>query len=164
MLSNEVIVHFDMLRGCMEHRVLSQMNTTHVVVVKGNQTLNRKPRSFKILLSHTTSHVAFSHKKDITRELYYNVYCGDMVEMIQMLLTKEYTLRIADTPYGFRMAGSSYDDEPFRFKQLEKMVKDFVESTTTSLWRIMFFHSMDQGYSVAQALRSHCHGLENLVW
>ena len=23
------------------------------------------------------------------------------------------------------MAGSSYDDEPFRFKQLEKMVKDF---------------------------------------
>ena len=62
------------------------------------------------------------------------------------------------------MAGSSYDDEPFRFKQLEKMVKDFAELTTTTLWRIVVFHSMDQGYFVAQALRSRCHGVENLAW
>ena len=73
----------------------------------------------------------FSHKKDITRELYYNVYCGDVAEMVQML-SKEYTLLVADIPYGFRMAGSSYDEEPFRFKQLEKMVKDF-ENLTTSV-------------------------------
>ena len=105
----------------------------------------------------------FSHKKDITRELFYNVYCGDMVEMIQKL-PKEYTLLIEDIPYGFHMAGSSYDDEPFRFKQLEKMVKDFAELTKASLWRIVVFHSMDQGYSVAQALRSHFHGVENLAW
>ena len=106
----------------------------------------------------------FSQKKDITRELYYNVYCGDVAEMIQKLPKKEYTLLIADIPYGFRMAGSSYDDEPFRFKQLEKMVKDFADLTTASLWRIVVFHSMDQGYSVAQALRSRCHGVENLAW
>ena len=49
----------------------------------------------------------FSHKKDITRELYYNVYYGDVAEMIQKLPKKEYTLLIADIPYGFRMAGSS---------------------------------------------------------
>ena len=66
----------------------------------------------------------FSHKKDITLELYYNVYCGDVVEMITMVPKKEYTLLVADIPYGYRIAGSSYDDEPFRFKQLEKMVKD----------------------------------------
>ena len=106
----------------------------------------------------------FNHKKDITRELYYNVYCGDVAEMLQKLPKKEYTLLIADIPYGFRMAGSSYDDEPFRFKQLEKMVKDFAELTTATLWRIVVFHSMDQGYSVAQALRSRCHGVENLAW
>ena len=53
--------------------------------------------------------------------------------MIQKVSKKEYTVLIADIPYGFRMAGSSYDDEPFRFKQLEKMVKDFVELTTASL-------------------------------
>ena len=106
----------------------------------------------------------FSHKNDITRDLYYNVYCGDVADMIQKLPKKEYTLMVADIPYGFRMAGSIYDDEPYRFKQLEKKVKDFADLTTASLWRIVIFHSMDQGYSVAQALRSRCHGIENLSW
>ena len=107
----------------------------------------------------------FSHKKDITKDLFYNVFCGDVaVEFSSKLPKKDYSLLIADIPYGFRMAGSSYDDEPFRFKQLEKMVKDFAELTTASLWRIVIFHSMDQGYSVAQALRSRCHGIENLAW
>ena len=106
----------------------------------------------------------FSHKKDITKDLFYNVFCGDVAELSSKLPKKEYSLLVADIPYGFRMAGSSYDDEPFRFKQLEKMVKDFAELTTASLWRIVIFHSMDQGYSVAQALRSRCHGIENLAW
>jgi DNA modification methylase len=106
----------------------------------------------------------FSHKKDITKDLFYNVFCGDVTELSSKLPKKEYSLLVADIPYGFRMAGSSYDDEPFRFKQLEKMVKDFAELTTASLWRIVIFHSMDQGYSVAQALRSRCHGIENLAW
>ena len=88
----------------------------------------------------------FSHKKDITRELYYNLCCDDVAEMMK-LLPKEYTLLIVDIPYGFCMVGSSYNDEQFRFKQLVKMVKDFVELTTTSLWRIAVFNSMDQGYS-----------------
>ena len=35
-LSNEVIVHFNMFRACVEHWVPSQMNTAHVVEVKGN--------------------------------------------------------------------------------------------------------------------------------
>ena len=105
----------------------------------------------------------FSHK-DITKDLFYNVFCGDVADMISKLPKKDYSLLIADIPYGFQMAGSSYDDEPFRFKQLEKMVKDFVELTIASLWRIVIFHSMDQGYSMAQALRSRCHGIENLAW
>ena len=92
------------------------------------------------------------------------MYCDDVVEMIQILRKKEYTLLVADIPYSFRMAGSSFDEEPFRFKQLEKMVKDFADLTTAGLWRIVVFHSMDQGYFVAQALRSRCHGVENLAW
>ena len=106
----------------------------------------------------------FSHKKDIICDLYYNVYCGDMADMKEKLPRKDYTLLISYIPYGFRMAWSMYNEEPFIFKQLEKMVKDFAEMTTTSLWRIVIFHSMDQGYSVAQALRSRCHGIENLAW
>ena len=106
----------------------------------------------------------FSHKKDITQDLYYNVICGDVVEMIQKVPKKESTLLIADIPYGFQMVGSSYDNEPFRFKQVEKMVMDFAELTTASLWRIVVFHTMNQGYSVAQELRSRCHDIENLGW
>ena len=87
----------------------------------------------------------FNHKKHITRDCYYNVFCGDVFDIIQIVPKKEYTLMIGNIPYHFRMAGSSYDDEPFRFKQLEKMVKDFAELTTAPLWRIVVFHSMDQG-------------------
>ena len=106
----------------------------------------------------------FSHKKHITKDLYYNVFCGDVANMSSKLPKKDYSLLIADIPYGFRMAGSSYNDEPFRFKQLEKMVNDFAELTIVSLCRIVVFHSMDQGYSMAQTLRSCCHGIENLAW
>ena len=43
----------------------------------------------------------FNEKKDITvQDLYYNVICGDVVEMIQKVPKKEYTL-IADIPDGF---------------------------------------------------------------
>ena len=39
-LADEVIVHFYMLRACMEHRVPSQMNIAHVVAVRGNRILD----------------------------------------------------------------------------------------------------------------------------
>jgi hypothetical protein len=34
-------------------------------------------------------------------------------------------LPIADIPYGFRLAGSINDEEPYKYAQLDKMVKDF---------------------------------------
>ena len=39
-LSDEVRVHLDMFRACVEHRIPSQMNTAHVVLVKENQILD----------------------------------------------------------------------------------------------------------------------------
>ena len=60
-----------------------------------------------------------SGTKKISFELYYNVYYVDVLEIIQTVPKKDYTLLIVDIPYGFCMAGSSYDDEPFRFKQLQ---------------------------------------------
>ena len=106
----------------------------------------------------------FSHKLDVTKDLFYNVYNSDVADMLEVLPKKDYTLVIADIPYGFRMAGSSYDETPFLYKQLDKMIKDFAHLTTALIWRIVIFHSMDQGYSVSQALRSTCHGVENLAW
>ena len=48
-----------------------------------------------------------SHKKDITCYLYNNVYCANVANMKEKLPRKDYTLLIADIPYGFRMVGSS---------------------------------------------------------
>ena len=41
-----------------------------------------------------------------------------------------------------------YDDVPYKYPQIEKMVKDFVELTLAPLWRIVIFHSMGQSLSV----------------
>ena len=46
----------------------------------------------------------FSHKKDFSKDLYYNVLCGDVADMSLKLPKKDYSLFIADIPYGFRMA------------------------------------------------------------
>ena len=37
-----------------------------------------------------------------------------------------------DIPYGFRISGSTYDNVPYKYPQIEKMVKDFVESADPS--------------------------------
>ena len=64
-----------------------------------------------------------SHKKDITNHLFYNVFCGDVGELSSKLPKKEYNLLIADIPYGFRMAGSSYDDDHFDLNSSRKWSK-----------------------------------------
>ena len=43
----------------------------------------------------------FGHKKDFTRDLYNNVYCGDVAEIIHILLTKEYILLIHGIAYSW---------------------------------------------------------------
>ena len=71
---------------------------------------------------------------------------------------------LANIPYGFHLAGSVNDDEPFKYTQLEKMIKDFAELTTTPLWRVVIFHSRDQSYLVSKALMTTCHAVEGLTW
>ena len=55
---DEVIMHSDMLCACMEHWVLSNMNTAHVVTVMGNQILDGNTHIFNILLNQAALHVA----------------------------------------------------------------------------------------------------------
>ena len=86
---------------------------------------------------------SFLHPSDSLHSLSYSVYCGDVAEMTRLLPRKEYSLMIADIPYGFRLAGSINDEEPFKYNQLEKMIKDFAKLTTAPLWHIVIFHSWD---------------------
>ena len=47
-------------------------------------------------VEHYGSFKKFSHKNYISWDLYYNVYCGDVLDMIHILAMKEYTLLIID--------------------------------------------------------------------
>ena len=58
-----------------------------------------------------------------------------------------------------------YNDVPYKYPQIEKMVKDFAELTLAPLWRIVIFHSMgNDSQSVATALKSHFHAIEHMHW
>ena len=76
---------------------------------------------------------SFSHPSDNLHALSYRIYCGDVSEMQRLLPRKDYSLMIADIPYGFRLAGSINDEEPYKYNQLEKMIKDFASLTTMPL-------------------------------
>ena len=84
--------------------------------------------------------------------------------MLSILPKRYYTLLIADILYGFQITGSMYDDVPYKYPKIEKMVKDFAESTLAPLWRIVIFHSMGQSFSVKTALKSRCHATEHMHW
>ena len=107
---------------------------------------------------------SFSHLADSLHSLSYSIFLGDVADMQQILPKKEYSLLIADILYGFRLAGSINDDEPFKYTQLEKVIKDFAKLTTAPLWRVFIFHSRDQSYSVSKALMTTCHAIEGLTW
>ena len=107
---------------------------------------------------------SFTHPSNSLHSLSYSVFCGDVADMGTILPRKDYSLLIADIPYGFRLAGSVNDEEPFKYIQLEKMIKAFAKLTTAPLWRVVIFHSRDQSYSVSKALLTTCHAVEGLTW
>ena len=73
--------------------------------------------------------------------------------MFDILPKRHYTLLVANIPYGFRISGSTFDDVPYKYPQIEKMVKDFAELTLAPLWRIVILHSMGQALLVTTALK-----------
>ena len=86
----------------------------------------------------------FLHRANPFRQLYYSVFNGEVGDMLEILPKRHYRLLIVDIPYGFRIMGSTYDDMPYKYPQIEKMIKDFAKLTLTPLWRIVIFHSMGQ--------------------
>ena len=107
---------------------------------------------------------SFLHTSNPYRQLHYSVFNEEVGNMISILPKRHYTLLIVDIPYGFRITGSMYDNVPYKYPQIEKMVKDFVELTLAPLRRIMIFHSMGQLLSVTTALKSRCHAIEHMHW
>ena len=109
-------------------------------------------------------HKSFTHPTNSLHSLSYSVLCGDVADMLKLLRKKEYSMLIADIPYGFQLAGLVNDEEPFKYIQLEKMIKDFARLIMAPLWRVIIFHSRNQSYSMSKALMTTCQAVEGLTW
>ena len=116
------------------------------------------------LLEDSETVKSFLHRSDPFKQLHYSVFNGEVANMLDILPKRHYTLLVTDKLYGFRITGSMYDDVPFKYPKIEKMVKDFAELTLAPLWRIVIFHSMGQSLSVTTALKARYHATEHMHW
>ena len=95
----------------------------------------------------------------------YTVGVGDVRLLEQILKPQNYTLAVADIPYGFNAPGSDFDDVPFSEQDVLDMVKSFARVTTSNIWRFVIIHSLQQANAVMTALNKVCNaGVEAGIW
>ena len=71
---------------------------------------------------------------------------GDCEKLAIIFPKKEYSLVIADIPHGYNIPNIEYDIDPYTYQAFSKVVMEFIEVTTSPLWRFLVFHSdMQQG-------------------
>ena len=76
---------------------------------------------------------SFSHPAISLHSLSYVVFFDDVADMSRVLPKEEYILLIANIPYGFRLAGSINDEDPYKYSELQRMKKEFANLITTPL-------------------------------
>ena len=95
----------------------------------------------------------------------YSLNVGDVRLMDQFVQKQKYTLAVADVPYGFNLPGSEFDDVPFSKTDLVEMITKFAASTTSTIWRFVVIHSLQQTNAVLEALAETCNcGVEAGIW
>lgn len=95
----------------------------------------------------------------------FTVNVGDVRVLQSVLEKKNYTLAVADVPYGFNAAGSEFDEVPFLEQDVSEMVTSFAEVTTAPMWRFVIIHSLQQTTGVIAALNKTCNaGIECGIW
>ena len=67
--------------------------------------------------------------------LKYKVIVGDCANIANLVPKKEYALVIADIPHGYNMKNITYNCEPYTYQLFNKVVLEFMEVTTSPLWR-----------------------------
>ena len=73
--------------------------------------------------------------------LQYQVIFGDCENIVNLVPKKEYSLVIIDIPHGYNIQDIVYDGELYTHQSFNKVVKGFVEVTTSSLWRFLVIHT-----------------------
>lgn len=98
------------------------------------------------------------------RSCYYSVIIGDVKDMLGCAPKRDYSLAIADIPYGYRLKGSVNDEVAYSYAQINLMIQSFKQLTTSNLWRMVVFHSTNQAAAVAKAMKDNLHGYEVGAW
>jgi hypothetical protein len=75
---------------------------------------------------------------------------------------RDYTLILADIPYGLQMKRCLHNDAAWGENELGEMVRAVKFVTTSPIWRIIVIHSIDQYDVVRKVLHKECNaGVNN---
>lgn len=95
----------------------------------------------------------------------WGVKIGDVRGLHLLIPTKDYTLAVADIPYGYKFNGAENDEEPFSEEDCEYMMNSFLDCNTSPIWRFVIFHSTTQSEMVHRVLKKFCNaGVEIGIW
>ena len=98
-------------------------------------------------------------------ELSYELVVGDVRQEEAAFSAQNFTLAIADIPYGFNVDGSENDDVRFELQDILEMVESFKRRTSAPNWRFVVVHSQQQTSFVMEALDQVCNaGIDGGIW
>ena len=122
---------------------------------------NRKS-NMNVVAIRTSAHVWTNADGEIFN---YTMNVGDVRQLDNILEKQNYTLAVADIPYGFNAPGSEFDKVPFSEQDVKDMVSSFANATTSPIWRFVIIHSLAQASCVMAALSQVCTaGVEAGIW
>lgn len=99
-------------------------------------------------------------------DILYEIHCKDAKTLHEYIPKRDYTLMLADIPYGFNVSGCLHDDSvAWGQEEVSTMLRSFKVVTTARLWRVIIMHSIDQYAAVKTVLEAECNGgTQNCVW
>ncbi len=117
----------------------------------------------------TREQTDFEHFELFDQHNLYQVIHGDCTKLVDCIKAQDFTLIIADIPYGFKIKDSRFDDEPFKVKDYTDFIEGLLKVTTAKHWRLVTFHSSMQFGLVEACSKKYFGspdqaGYENMVW
>lgn len=99
-------------------------------------------------------------------DILYEVHSKDARVLHEYLPKRDYTLVVADIPYGFDLPGCLHDDSvAWGQPEIASMVRAFKVVTIAKLWRVIIIHSIEQYAAVKAVLEAECNGgIQSGAW
>jgi hypothetical protein len=95
----------------------------------------------------------------------YHIFNKDVRNLPQYMLRRDYTLILADIPYGLQTKGCKHDDLAWGEQELGNMVRAAKFMTTAKDFRFIIIHNVEQYYIVRKVLDKDTNaGYNNRCW